>query len=75
MTGYTASLNFPTTPGAFQPAHSGGFDAFVTKLELPGSEDDDEGYVTLYRHPARQPGKRAHDLREPERRSGARGAR
>lgn len=38
VTGETDSLNFPTTPGAFQPAFSGGIvDAFVTKLNAAGS--------------------------------------
>src|SRR6266704_3638619 len=33
ITGATASLNFPTTSGAFQAANNGGYsDAFVTKL-------------------------------------------
>jgi hypothetical protein len=33
ITGGTASLNFPTTPGAFQPTYGGGQDdTFVTKL-------------------------------------------
>src|SRR2546428_129629 len=27
VTGYTASTNFPTTPGAFQTANAGGYDA------------------------------------------------
>ena len=37
VTGGTASQQFPTTPGAFQPANRGGFDAFVTKLTRRGS--------------------------------------
>jgi hypothetical protein len=46
VTGNTKSAGFPTTPGAFQPAFSGGFDplciciaadAFVTKLDPTGS--------------------------------------
>jgi hypothetical protein len=36
VTGGTGSLNFPTTPGAFQPTFGGG-DAFVTKLNSAGS--------------------------------------
>jgi hypothetical protein len=35
--GDTPSVNFPTTPGAFQPALAGSFDAFVTKLNPTGS--------------------------------------
>ena len=35
--GGTNSQEFPTTPGAFQPANRGGFDAFVTKLTRRGS--------------------------------------
>jgi len=38
VTGQTSSPNFPTTPGAFQPAFAGGgFDTFVTKLNAAGS--------------------------------------
>jgi hypothetical protein len=38
VAGITASTDFPTTPGAFQPAYGGGFrDAFVTKLDRRGS--------------------------------------
>jgi hypothetical protein len=39
VTGVTDSTNFPTTLGAFQPAHAGGNgqDAFVTKLGPSGS--------------------------------------
>src|SRR5206468_5770928 len=35
--GTTASSNFPTTPGAFQPQLRGPSDAFVTKLNTTGS--------------------------------------
>jgi hypothetical protein len=35
--GGTASSNFPTTPGAYQPAFAGGRDGFVTKLNRSGS--------------------------------------
>lgn len=35
LTGSTSSVNFPTTPGAFQTALGGGFvDAFVSKVEF-----------------------------------------
>ena len=38
VTGATDSLNFPTTTGAFQQAHGGGYrDVFVTKLNLAGT--------------------------------------
>jgi Beta-propeller repeat len=38
VTGDTSSGDFPTTPGAFQPAFAGGDnDAFVTKLDAKGS--------------------------------------
>ncbi len=37
VTGYTDSLNFPVTPGAFQTANAGGYDAFVTKLNGSGT--------------------------------------
>jgi hypothetical protein len=38
LTGYTNSLNFPTTAGVFQTTFGGGrFDAFVTKLNPAGS--------------------------------------
>jgi hypothetical protein len=38
VTGGTQSPDFPTTPGAFQPAFGGGSDAFVTKLNRDGSD-------------------------------------
>jgi hypothetical protein len=37
VTGETGSLNFPTTPGAFDTTRNGEFDAFVTKLNANGS--------------------------------------
>jgi hypothetical protein len=38
VTGWTESLDFPTTVGAFQPAHGGSFsDGFVTKLHRRGT--------------------------------------
>jgi len=36
VTGYTYSLNFPVTPGAFQTT-SNGYDAFISKLNATGS--------------------------------------
>jgi RHS repeat-associated protein len=36
VTGYTASLDFPTT-GSLQPSNSGGTDVFVTKLNATGT--------------------------------------
>ena len=38
VTGYTASADFPTTPGAFDRTYGGGtYDAFVTKLDPSGA--------------------------------------
>src|SRR5438128_829237 len=37
VTGCTNSINFPTTPDAFQTTSGGGADAFVTKLNPTGS--------------------------------------
>jgi len=37
VTGITTATDFPTTPGAFQPALAGSADAFVTKLDPTGS--------------------------------------
>jgi hypothetical protein len=37
VAGRTSSVNFPTTPGAFQPISRGGVDVFVTKLNPTGS--------------------------------------
>jgi hypothetical protein len=37
ITGATYSSDFPTTPGAFDPSHNGGWDAFVTRLNADGS--------------------------------------
>jgi sugar lactone lactonase YvrE len=58
ITGYTASTNFPTTPGAYQTAYGGGArDAFVTKLNPAGTgllcstylggNADDFGYCVI----------------------------
>jgi hypothetical protein len=38
VNGFTNSVNFPTTPGAFQRSLAGGMDVFSAKLTL-----DDEG--------------------------------
>ena len=37
LAGSTASANFPTTPGAFQPASGGKTDALIAKLDPTGS--------------------------------------
>ena len=37
ISGNTGSTNFPRTPGAYQGATGGGFDAIVTKLNPDGS--------------------------------------
>lgn len=37
VTGYTLSLNYPTTPGVVQPVLGGHFDAFVTKVNPLGT--------------------------------------
>src|SRR5882762_3285042 len=37
IAGTTASVDFPTTPGAFQAVSGGGNDGFVTKLDSTGS--------------------------------------
>jgi uncharacterized protein (TIGR03437 family) len=37
VTGSTASINFPTTPDAFQRTLAGGIDAFVTELDSSGA--------------------------------------
>jgi hypothetical protein len=38
VSGWTGSSNFPTTPGVYQPAKSGSYDAFVTKYLPDGSD-------------------------------------
>lgn len=38
ITGSTQSINFPTTPGAYQTAFGGNTDAFVAKLNAAGSQ-------------------------------------
>ncbi len=37
ISGATFSDNFPTTPGSFQPANAGAYDAFITKMDTSGS--------------------------------------
>jgi hypothetical protein len=37
VTGYTASANFPTTPGAFDTSWNGSYDLFVTSLDPNGA--------------------------------------
>lgn len=46
--GYTASDNFPTTPGAFDTTYNGGpcCDAYVVRLRLDGNGDEDLVYGT-----------------------------
>ncbi len=55
VTGRTNSIDYPVTPGAFDPTYNGGpFDAFVTHLDLFGSvlfystflggQNDDQGF-------------------------------
>ncbi|GMK41265.1 hypothetical protein PCCS19_43210 [Paenibacillus sp. CCS19] len=45
VTGSTTSLNFPTTPDAFQPFPHGGGDAFVTQLNIQGNEVVFSSYI------------------------------
>jgi hypothetical protein len=37
VTGITYSINFPTTPSAYDASHNGGEDAFVVKLNATES--------------------------------------
>jgi len=37
VAGWTNSVDFPTTPGAFDTTHNGGYDAFVARLSPSGS--------------------------------------
>jgi len=49
ITGTTNSTNFPTTPGAFQPAFQGTyFRAFVTKISPPGIVPNQSGPSLVY---------------------------
>ena len=45
ITGWTNSVNFPTTPGSFQPVLIGGYDAFVTKIDPSGHALDYSTYI------------------------------
>jgi hypothetical protein len=57
VTGYTYSIDYDVTPGAFQTANGGGEDVFVTKLNATGTAlvystyigglSDDEGYAIV----------------------------
>jgi hypothetical protein len=55
VTGFTRSSDFPTTPGAFDPTHSGGLDyeAFVTKLDPAGAAPE---YSTMLGGPGEDEG-------------------
>jgi len=37
VTGYALSTDFPTSPGAYDSTHAGGYDVFVAKLDAGGS--------------------------------------
>lgn len=58
VTGFTDSMNFPTTTGAFQSKQNSGLDLFITKLNdtgtgliystyLGGSGDDENGAIAV----------------------------
>lgn len=38
ITGFTASTDFPTTPGAYNTSHNGAMDVFVTKFDKTGTD-------------------------------------
>ena len=42
VTGVVTSLDFPVTANAFQPSPAGGGDAFVAKIKIDDSDDDDD---------------------------------
>jgi hypothetical protein len=45
VAGFSGSLNYPTTPGAFDTTENGGSDAFVTKLDPSGSRLEYSTYL------------------------------
>ncbi|MGA9751411.1 MAG: PKD domain-containing protein [Acidobacteriota bacterium] len=45
VTGWTGSVNFPTTAGVFQPVLIGGYDAFVAKIDPSGHTLDYGTYI------------------------------
>jgi hypothetical protein len=46
VSGYTLSTNFPTTPNGLQPLYGGGFNAFVTALNLANASSGALSYST-----------------------------
>ncbi len=46
VTGSTRSINFPTTPGAFQPTSAGNYDAFVAKFGVSTRFEENNPAVT-----------------------------
>ena len=45
VAGFSGSLNYPTTPGAFDTTQNGGSDAFVSKLDPSGSRLEYSTYL------------------------------
>lgn len=45
VTGMSASTDFPTTPGAYQPANAGNYDVFVLALNAAGTALDHSTFV------------------------------
>lgn len=45
VAGWTTSVRFPVTAGAFQTEHGGGFDAFVVKINSEGSRVEYSTYL------------------------------